>query len=126
MLDVGDSVLRERQCLYCVSPPGESGWVTDGFRRLVSPEVAPGPSGTQSLTMKRSHDNDNNLIENNDNAMEMDTVTVTGVTENNKKQKSNEKVEMPTIPANESVSKNNVDIKKTFEPLKKYPFGGAI
>merc|ERR1719342_1971965 len=78
---------------------------------LVSAEVAPGPSGTQSLTMKRSHDNDNNLIENNDNAMEMDTVTVTGVTENNKKQKSNEKVEVPTIPANESVSKNNVDIK---------------
>jgi len=111
VMDVGDSVLRERQCLYCVSPPGESGWVTDGFRRLVSPEVAPGPSGTQSLTMKRSHDNDNNLIENNDNAMEMDTVTVTGGTENNKKQKSNEKVEVPTIPANESVSKNNVDIK---------------
>merc|ERR1712058_77687 len=111
VMDVGDSVLRERQCLYCVSPPGESGWVTDGFKRLVSTEVAPGPSGTQSLGMKRSHDNDNNLIETNDNTMEMDSAAVTGVTEN-KKQKSNENVDVTIVPAEETVTKKNVDPKK--------------
>jgi len=54
---------KDRLSYYCVSIPGEAGWVTDQFRSssCVSTNSQPGPSGTNSL--KRSLDTDEDSME---------------------------------------------------------------
>ena len=88
VIDTGDSDIKERQCLYCVSPPGESGWVTDGYRKLTRDCHVPGPSGTQENNMKRSLDDNTETSDDMDTETETDVIN--GTVEGSKKQKSNE------------------------------------
>ena len=80
---VGDSSamqdLQERQCLYCVSPPGEAAWVLDHQARQAG---QPGGSGGQESGNKRAREEGEEEVEEN----EMETETSGG--EANKRQKS--------------------------------------
>jgi len=89
VLDTGDSDIKERQCLYCVSPPGESGWVIDGFRKLTREGHVPGPSGTQENNMKRSLDN-TDANDDMETETETEVINANGMVEGSKKQKSAE------------------------------------
>lgn len=50
--DGAECETRDRLALYCVSPPGEAGWVVDHFRRVGGVEA--GPSGTRTNNLKRA------------------------------------------------------------------------
>ena len=114
VLDTGDTDLRERQCLYCVSPPGESGWVSDQYRRLVTCDTGAGPSGTNN--MKRSLDNDNDNMDDNsttNNIIEMDTVSnANGINtaDSIKKQKSAVAIENANNISNSLPNKNSLNL----------------
>jgi len=84
MLGDNSDNLKERQCLYCVSPPGEAGWVQDQQTRLSGGSGA--SSVSQVSSTKRS-------LEEEEEGTEMETESSSG-SDVSKRQKSS-----PTLPA---------------------------
>ena len=72
--DPGNMDLRERVCLYCVSPPGEAAWVAEHYQRQEAAGSSAGPSGTQANILKRSLDTEEEDIKDGEDSV-MDTET---------------------------------------------------
>jgi len=103
LVETGDHSLSERQCLYCVSPPAENGWVLEQVTRQ-SPPAGPGTSGTQTNTSKRSLDDDD--------SMETETEAAAAATNSGeafKKQKA-ENISVKTTKASDSHKSLNLPV----------------
>ena len=95
---VGDcrEELRERQCFYCVSPPGEAAWVMDYQARLA--RGGPGPSWSQASCNKRARDGDEEEEVNTE--METDSGSVQEVSKRQKSVATTDSLKKSSSPAN--------------------------
>jgi len=101
---------KDRLSFYCVSIPGEAGWVTEQFRSSssVKDSSQAGPSRTNSL--KRSLDTDEDSME----TEEMPTVDIASNDTENKKMKSGNEDQTVDNKCGDEVSKEN----KLNKPLR--------
>ena len=95
---VGDTShqLRERQCLYCVTPPGEAGWVMDQQARLAGER--PGTVSQTNGGNKRARDGEEE--EESNTEMETDSSLVPDVSKRQKSAPTSDSLKKSSGPAN--------------------------